>query len=101
MSVLKINKNNFEEVKNSGKVVLLDFYADWCGPCQMIAPILEEIDKENTEICVCKVNVDENGELAGAFGVQYIPYLVVIKDGVITHQSSGVKSKEQIVEFFK
>ena len=61
----------------------------------MIAPILEEIDKENSEICVCKVNVDENGELAGAFGVQYIPYLVVIKDGAITHQSSGVKAKEQ------
>jgi thioredoxin 1 len=101
MSVVSINKNNFEEVKNSEKKVLIDFYADWCGPCQMIAPILEEIDKENSEICVCKVNVDENGELAGAFGVQYIPYLVVIKDGAITHQSSGVKSKEQILDLFK
>ena len=96
-----LNIENFEQITKENKNVLIDFYADWCGPCQMIAPILEQIDKENTEICVCKVNVDENGELAGAFGVQYIPYLVVIKDGAITHQSSGVKSKEQIVEFFK
>ena len=101
MSVKKINGANFESEILSAGTALVDFYADWCGPCQMIAPILEEIDKENTEICVCKVNVDENGELAGAFGVQYIPYLVVIKDGVITHQSSGVKSKEQILDLFK
>ena len=91
----------FNELIQSAKPVLVDFYAEWCGPCQMIAPILAEIDKESSDICVCKVNVDENGELAGAFGVQYIPYLVVIRDGQITHQSSGVKSKEQILDLFK
>lgn len=96
-----INSENFEQVIKENKNVLIDFYADWCGPCQMIGPILEEIDKENSDICICKVNVDENGDLAGAFGVQYIPYLVAIKDGKITHQSSGVKSKEQIVALFK
>ncbi len=92
---------SFEQVIKENKNVLIDFYADWCGPCQMISPIVEEIDKENSDICVCKVNVDENGQLAGAFGVQYIPYLVVIKDGQITHQSSGVKTKEQILDLFK
>lgn len=96
-----INLENFEQVIKENKNVLIDFYADWCGPCQMISPILEEIDKENSELCICKVNVDENGDLAGAFGVQYIPYLVAIKDGKIVHQSSGVKSKEQILDLFK
>lgn len=96
-----LNLENFENVIKENKNVLIDFYADWCGPCQMIAPIVEEIDRENSDVCVCKVNVDENGELAGAFGVQYIPYLVVIKDGVITHQSSGVKTKEQILDLLK
>ena len=99
--MVHLSIDNFEQITKENKNVLIDFYADWCGPCQMIAPILEEIDKESSDIAVCKVNVDENGELAGAFGVQYIPYLVVIEDGVITHQSSGVKSKEQILELFK
>ena len=97
----KITLENFENVIKENKKVLIDFYADWCGPCQMISPIIEEIDKENSDICVCKVNVDENGELAGAFGVQYIPYLVIIKDGTITHSSSGVKTKEQILDLLK
>ena len=97
----KITLENFENVIKENKKVLIDFYADWCGPCQMISPIIEEIDKENSDICVCKVNVDENGELAGAFGVQYIPYLVIIKDGAITHSSSGVKTKEQILDLLK
>ncbi len=91
---------NFEQITKENKNVLIDFYADWCGPCQMLSPILEEIDKENSDICVCKVNVDENGELAMAFKVQYIPYLVAIKDGKIVHQSSGVKTKEQIIALF-
>ena len=97
----KLNLDNFEQVIKENKNVLIDFYADWCGPCQMIAPILEELDKENNDILICKVNVDENGDLAGAFGVQYIPYIVAIKDGAITHQSSGVKTKEQLLELFK
>lgn len=96
-----LNIENFEQTIKENKKVLIDFYADWCGPCQMLSPIIEEIDKENDDILVCKVNVDENGTLAGAFGVQYIPYVVAIKDGVITHQSSGVKTKEQLLELFK
>lgn len=99
--MVHLSIENFEQITKENKNVLIDFYADWCGPCQMISPILEEIDKENSELCICKVNVDENGELAGAFGVQYIPYLVAIKDGKIVHQSSGVKSKEQILDLFK
>ncbi len=96
-----LTQESFENVIKENKTVLVDFYADWCGPCQMIAPILEEIDKESPDVCVCKVNVDENGELAGAFGVQYIPYIVVIKDGQITHQSSGVKTKDQLLALLK
>lgn len=97
----QINLDNFEQITKENKNVLIDFYADWCGPCQMIAPILEKIDKENNDICICKVNVDENGELAMAFKVQYIPYIVAIKDGQIIHQSSGVKTEEQIIDLFK
>ena len=96
-----VTLDNFEQITKENKNVLIDFYADWCGPCQMIAPILEEIDKENDDILICKVNVDENGELAMAFKVQYIPYIVAIKDGKIIHQSSGVKTKEQLIDMFK
>lgn len=96
-----VTLDNFEQITKENKNVLIDFYADWCGPCQMIAPILEEIDKENDDILICKVNVDENGELAMAFKVQYIPYIVAIKDGKIIHQSSGVKTKEQLIDLFK
>jgi len=96
-----LNLENFEQITKENKKVLIDFYADWCGPCQMLSPIVEEIDKENDDICVCKVNVDENSELAVAFKVQYIPYVVIIKDGAITHRSSGVKTKEQLLELLK
>ena len=86
---LKINKENFESVKNSGKPVLLDFYADWCGPCRMVSPIIEEIAAERSDIVVGKVNVDENPELAGAFKIYSIPTLVVLKDGKVINQASG------------
>ena len=102
MSVVNVNVNNFEsEIKNSKKPVLLDFYANWCAPCRMIAPFVEEIAQENPDILVGKVNVDESPELAGAFEVQYIPMVVIIKDGQITHSSSGVKTKEQLLELLK
>ena len=101
MSVIKVNSENFEAIKNQKKPVLLDFYADWCGPCRMISPLVEEIAEERGDIVVGKVNVDENGELAMAFKVQYIPYIVAIKDGKIIHQSSGVKTKEQLIDMFK
>lgn len=97
MSVISINKNNFDQIKNSEKTVLLDFYADWCGPCRMVSPIVDEIAEENPQYLVGKINVDEEEELAGAFGVSSIPTLVVIKNGEIVNQSAGAKSKQQIL----
>ncbi len=97
MSVLKINKNNFEELKSSEKPVLLDFYADWCGPCRMVSPLVDEIAEENPQYLVGKINVDEEPELAQAFGVISIPYLVVMKNGQIVNQSAGARPKAQIL----
>lgn len=98
MSVLKINKDNFESVKNSEKKVLLDFYADWCGPCRMVSPIVDEIAEENPQYLVGKINVDEEPELAQAFGVATIPTLVVMNDGKIVSKSSGARPKQQILD---
>ena len=97
MSVQMINKNNFEEVKNSDKLVLLDFYADWCGPCRMVAPILHEIAEERPDVLVGKINVDEEEDLAMKFGVYSIPTLVVMKNGEIIRQTSGARPKAQIL----
>ena len=97
MSVVKLNKGNFDIVKESGKLVLIDFYADWCGPCRMLSPILEEIADEHSDLLVCKVNVDEEPELAGSYGVTSIPMLVVMKNGEIVKQSVGAKPKQQIL----
>lgn len=101
MSVITVNKDNFNSVKNSDKTVLLDFYADWCGPCRMVSPIVDEIAEENPQYLVGKINVDNERELAQSFRVLSIPTLVVIKNGNITHQSPGAKSKEEILALLK
>ena len=99
MSALKITKATFqEEVMNSDKPVLVDFWASWCGPCRMVGPILDEIADERTDIKVCKVNVDEEQELAAAFNVSSIPTMIVIKDGKVVNTSLGAKPKAQIPE---
>ena len=97
MSVQMIDKNNFDSVKNSEKLVLLDFYADWCGPCRMVAPILHEIADERPDVLVGKINVDNDPELAEAFGVYSIPTLVVMKNGAIIRQTSGARPKAQLL----
>ncbi len=97
MSVLSVNKNNFDFVKTSDKSVLLDFYADWCGPCRMVSPLVDEIAEENPQYLVGKINVDQEPELAQAFGVASIPMLVVMKNGRIVQQSVGAKPKSQIL----
>lgn len=97
MSVLKVTKENFEEVKSSEKPVLLDFYADWCGPCRMVSPVVDEIAEERDDIVVGKINVDDDPELAQAFGVMSIPTLVVLKNGEVTNKASGARPKAQIL----
>ena len=99
MSVINVTKADFQkEVTESEKIVLLDFWAPWCGPCRMLGPIVESIGEEYPDVTVCKVNVDEEGELAQQFGVMSIPAVFVLEKGEIINQSVGVKPKQQLLE---
>ena len=97
MSVLNVNKENFDSVKNSSKAVLLDFYADWCGPCRMVSPIVEEIAAENPQYLIGKINVDKEPELAQQFKVLSIPTLAVTKNGAVINRSVGARPKTEIL----
>ena len=97
MALIHVNDTNFEQVKASGKTVLLDFYATWCGPCRMIAPFIEALAAEHSEYDFGKIDVDEAPGLAAAFGVESIPTLVVMKDGQVVKTAVGARGKNEIL----
>ena len=98
MATLKITKDNFQtEVLDAKGTVLVDFWASWCGPCKMIGPIIDQIADERTDVKVCKINVDDEPELAAKFRVMSIPTLIVFKDGQVATQSMGAKPKAAIL----
>lgn len=100
--VIKVTKDNFESlVLKNEKPVMLDFYATWCGPCQMVSPIVDEIADENPQYAVCKVDVDEEMELAMRFGIVSIPTVVCIKNGEVTNKVVGYASKDQLLGIMK
>ena len=102
MAVLHVNKDNFQqEVLESSKPVLLDFWATWCMPCRMLSPILDEIAEETDEFKICKINVDEEGELAMQFKVMSIPTLVVMKNGAEVERSLGVMPKDDVLDLMR
>ncbi|MBP3387496.1 MAG: thioredoxin [Clostridia bacterium] len=101
MSLKKINKENFDEIINSNVPVLIDFYADWCGPCRMVGPIIEEIAEERDDVIVGKINVDNDPELAERFNVFSIPTIVVLKDGEEVNRIMGARPKAQILSLLE
>lgn len=97
MSAMNVTMSNFDEVKNSEKPVLLDFYAVWCGPCQMVSPLVDSIAEENPQYLVGKINVDEEQQLAQMFDVENIPTLIVMKNGKVVHRAVGSRPNAQIL----
>lgn len=102
MSVITVNENNFNEnVINSEKPVLVDFWASWCGPCRMLSPVVDELSEEHAETRFCKVNVDENPELARRYGIDAIPALLLFRGGKPVQSSVGVRPKAALEEMLK
>ena len=101
MSVKKLNREEFEKARKEEGLILLDFYADWCGPCRMVAPVLEEVSQLRKDVLVGKINVDAEEALAREFGIVSIPTLIVLKNGKIQKQVAGVRTREQILELLE
>jgi thioredoxin 1 len=102
MPTVKVTSANFEsEVIKSDKPVIIDFYADWCGPCKILGPTMEQIADERNDLKVVKINVDEEGELAQQFNVMSIPTIVVMKEGKVTNGSMGVQSKDRVLKLLE
>lgn len=102
MAVVMLTKHNYDnEVKSSEKPVLIDFYADWCGPCRIVSPVVDEIADENEQFKICKVNVDNEPQLSQEFGVMSIPTLAVVKNGEIVSTAVGVRSKQAILDMLE
>lgn len=101
MAVIHVTKENFDEIKNGEKPVLLDFFATWCGPCRMVGPIIEEIAEERDDVVIGKIDVDEEPELAKAFGVSSIPTLVLLKGGEEIDRALGARPKDAILDFIE
>ena len=97
MSVINVSSENYTEIK-SKSIALLDFYAEWCGPCRMIAPIISEIANEREDVTVCKINVDKSPELAKEYGIYSIPTIVVLKNGVEAARGVGARPKAEILK---
>ena len=100
--LVHLTKENFDEVVNNNPIVLIDFFATWCGPCKMLAPVIEELaDEDIPNVVICKVDVDEERELANKFGITSIPTLFVMKDGKVDRKAMGFKTKEQLKNMIK
>lgn len=101
MAIYHVTKESFEKIKENGSCALVDFYADWCGPCKMIAPIIEEIAKEKPDLVIAKINVDELPEIAIAYGVQSIPTLILLENGSVKGKLVGYCTKDKILDLVK